>query len=123
MSVLRKTAGGSQGLDPSDVEAIARRVVELIADEAPAPPRYLDTAALARMLDASEDWVRDHAAELGGVRFGDGPTGALRFEPARVREALERRRLPSPRPSPRRSRPGPKRRAESVRLLPLPEAR
>ena len=45
------------------------------------------------MLGVSEDWVRDHAAELGAIRVGDGPRGMLRFEAARVRTALERRRV------------------------------
>lgn len=111
-------------LDAEDIEAIARRSArrsaELVAQEAP-PTRYADTATLARMLDASEDWVRDQAAELGGVRLGGNPTGALRFELVRVRKALERRRLPSPRPSHRRSRRAARRRPATVELLPLPE--
>lgn len=107
-------------LDRQDIEAIARRTVELITEGVPTT-RYVDTATLARILDASEDWVRDHAAELGGLRLGDGPTGALRFEVARVQTALERRRVRSLRPSPRRSRPGPRRKVRGVELLPLPE--
>ncbi len=74
-------------------EEIARRVAELVDDRIREPFRLLDTKTLARMLAVSEEWVREHAAELGAVRVGDGPKGALRFDAARVREALERRRI------------------------------
>ena len=105
-------------LDVDDVEAIARRVAELLAQTA--VPAYLDTAAVARMIDASEEWVRDHAVELGAIRLGDGRRGVLRFELARVHQALERRRLA--RPSARRSRRRRAPRAAGVPLLPLPAA-
>lgn len=71
------------------------------------------------MLDASEEWVRNHAVELGAVRLGDGPKGSFRFDANRVREMLDRRRLDQPQPLLRR-RPGPRRRAGGVELLPLP---
>jgi hypothetical protein len=80
-------------LHPDDIEAIALRLADLLKDAPPRRPQYLDTAAVARMLNASEEWVRDHAAELGAVRLGDGPRGPLRFDPARVTEAIESRRL------------------------------
>jgi hypothetical protein len=35
----------------------------------------------------SGDWVREHAAELGAIRVGDGPKGALRFDLRRVKAA------------------------------------
>jgi hypothetical protein len=82
-------------LDADDIGAIARQVAELLA-RCGAAPRYLDTAAVARMLGCSGEWVRDHAAELGAVRLGDGPKGALRFDVERVEEALERRRVAGP---------------------------
>jgi hypothetical protein len=108
-------------LHPDDIEAIARRVADLL-DDAPAHrPQYLDTAAVARMLNASEEWVRDHAAELGAVRLGDGPRGPLRFDPARVTEVIESRRLARRRPTPHR-RPGPPRTPKRVNLLPLPRS-
>ena len=67
------------------------------------------------MLAVSEEWVREHAAELGAIRVGDGPKGALRFDAARVRAALERRRLGRPKDRQRR-RPGQRRR--SLGLVP-----
>jgi hypothetical protein len=95
------------------VEQIAQRVVELLGAQAREPFRLLDTEAVARMLGVSEEWVRDHAAELGAVRIGDGPKGALRFDVARIRGALESRRLHRPR-VPQRRPPGPRRRSRGV---------
>jgi hypothetical protein len=95
------------------VEEIAQRVAELLADRAREPFRLLDTQTVARMLGASEEWVRGHAAELGAIRVGDGPKGALRFDAARVRAALESRRLDRP-DMERRRQPGPRRRSMGV---------
>src|SRR3954451_17178260 len=106
-------------LTAADVEAIARRVAELLQDEWRAG-HHLDTTAVATMLGGSGDWVREHAAELGAIRVGDGAKGALRFDIKRVKAALDRRRLREPRREPRR-RPGPQRRSSSVELLPLHE--
>ena len=75
------------------LEAFAQRVAELVGDVVREPVHLVDSQAVARMLDVSEDWVRDHAAELGAIRVGDGPNGMLRFEVGRVRTALERRRV------------------------------
>ena len=104
-------------LDRDTVDAIARRVAELLGSVGPGS-RYLDTTSVAEMLGVSDEWVRDHAAELGAIRLGDGKRGQLRFEVDRVRTALDRRRLQTePRPrSARRAR----RRVAGVQLLPLP---
>jgi hypothetical protein len=104
-----------------DEESVARRAVALLAEEGLLPAgRYVDTAAVARHVGVSEDWVRDHAAELGAIRVGDGPTGALRFDARKVRGALERRRLrQSDGSSPRRTA-GHRRKHGAVELLPLP---
>ncbi|MDQ3647205.1 MAG: hypothetical protein M3433_01205 [Actinomycetota bacterium] len=84
------------------MEAIAQRVVELLADHVREHFRLLDTQAVARMLGVSEEWVREHAVELGAIRVGDGPKGALRFDATRVRAALDRRRLEGPHEKQRR---------------------
>jgi hypothetical protein len=112
------TVGG--GWPDAIVEVIARRVAELIADEVREPLGLLDTPTVARMLAVSEVWVRDHAAELGAIRVGDGPKGALRFDARRVRAALEHRRLDRPRERHRR-RPGPRRRSLGVLPAAVPE--
>jgi hypothetical protein len=106
-------------LTAADVEAIASRVVELIREE-PRLGDHVDTSAVATMLGVSGDWVREHAAELGAIRVGDGPKGALRFDLRRVKAALDQRRLGRPR-APRARRPGPARHVHGVELLPLPE--
>jgi hypothetical protein len=106
-------------LTAADVDAIASRVVELLREE-PRVGRHVDTTAVATMLGVSGDWVREHAAELGAVRVGDGPKGALRFDLRRVKAALDHRRLERPRGESKR-RPGPARRVLGVELLPLPD--
>ena len=87
------------------VDEIARRVVELLQDRVPA--RYANTATVALSLAVSEDWVRDHAGELGAIRIGDGPRGELRFDLRRVEQAMARRRVGEP-PVRRGRRPGPR---------------
>jgi hypothetical protein len=101
------------------VEAIAERVAELLIDHVGEPFRLIATPVVARMLAVSEEWVRDHASELGAIRVGDGPKGALRFDPRRVRAALERRRVERPgEASP--GRPGPRRRSRGVAPTAIP---
>src|SRR3954464_13700641 len=98
----------SQAAAEAATEEIARRVAELVADRIREPVRLVDTRTVARMLAVSEEWVREHAAELGAIRVGDGPKGARRFAPARVRAAFERRRLGRPKER-QRLRPGQRR--------------
>jgi hypothetical protein len=106
------------------VERIASRVAELVADAGlESGLRHVSTARLARLLDLSEDWVRDHAAELGAVRAGGGRNGELRFEVARVRAALDARRLTAPPTRRAATRPGPRRGGTDVELLPTPVRR
>lgn len=72
-----------------DIEAIAQRVAELIDDRFPAP--LMTVTQTARMIAMSEDWVREHTAELGGFRMGDGPRGELRFDRDMVWQAIRAR--------------------------------
>lgn len=58
-------------------------------------PLLWTTAEVAELLRMSEDFVRDHAGELGGIRAGRGPRAPLRFEPARVRQWIACNRIPS----------------------------
>ena len=74
-------------LDPDDVEAIARRVAELLGARTEAPRRYVDAAALARTLGVEREWVYSHATQLGAIRLG-GPHGRLRFDLEHVRRVL-----------------------------------
>ena len=76
-------------LHPEDVEAIARRVADLLREEPPVGgSRLVDADALARDLGVTPEWVRDNADRLCAVRLGDGPRARLRFDPERARAAL-----------------------------------
>lgn len=83
--------------------------------------RYWTTADVARETQMSEEWVREHAAELGGMRVGDSTRGPLRFLPHKVDAGMEARALQPPKRG-RRRRPGPARQSSGgVPLIPLPE--
>lgn len=72
-------------LDREDVDAVARRVVELLGDEASAKPGGLiDAATAARLLGVSRTTVYARADELGAVRVGAGKRARLRFDPALI---------------------------------------
>jgi hypothetical protein len=65
------------------VEAIARRVVELLdeREQVAATPRGLLTPAeLADALGVARSFVYQHADELGAIRLGGGSKPRLRFE-------------------------------------------
>lgn len=78
-------------LDPDDVEAIAERVAELLGRGAPlaASERWLSTSEVAAAFGRSQEWVRDHAAELGGRKIG-GPRAPWRFPAACLDAAVNR---------------------------------
>lgn len=71
------------------VEAIARRVVELLRTHEPQerPARLVDAATLARELGVERDWVYANAERLGAIRLG-GPRGRLRFDREVVADKL-----------------------------------
>jgi hypothetical protein len=71
-------------LDSDDVEAIARRVAELVGKA----PGLVDAQSVAAELSVEREWVYAHARELGAVRLGDGPKARLRFDPRSVRERV-----------------------------------
>ena len=71
-------------IDAADVEAIARRVAELIGQTS----GLVDARAVAAALHVDRDWVYAHARELGVVRLGPGPKARMRFDLAVVRERL-----------------------------------
>lgn len=71
------------------VEAIARRVVELLRTHEPQErsARLVDAATLARELGVERDWVYANAERLGAIRLG-GPRGRLRFDREIVADKL-----------------------------------
>lgn len=80
----------------------------------------MTTAEVAAEVAMSEDWVRDHAGELGAIRAGPGGRAPLRFEPESLEAWKRAHRLAPPQsddqPRPRRERRVP----AGVELLPLP---
>jgi hypothetical protein len=68
-------------LDAATIEAIAERVVELLAGgDVPVPDHPLvDARTLASRLGVSRDTVYEHAKQLCGERIG-GSRGRLRFD-------------------------------------------
>jgi hypothetical protein len=78
-------------LDPQTIEAIARRVVELLDRRRHSGgPELIDAAELARRLGAQRSWVYTHAIELGAIRLGSGRKPRLRFDPQVAAGALRR---------------------------------
>jgi hypothetical protein len=104
MSSLGTHALGIDADDDRIVEALARRVVELLrAEAAVAGDEWVDCREVARRFGLSRSWVYAHSGQLGAVRLGDGPRARLRFAPSVVAEALrsgpaaaEREPVPSP---------------------------
>lgn len=79
--------------DPDFVEAIARRVVELLeeAEESGVPPASgsaLTVAQVAARYGVSRSWVYAHQRELGAMRLGSGPRARLRFNSNVVADAI-----------------------------------
>jgi hypothetical protein len=79
-------------LDAHTVEAVARRVVEIIeeAQSAVGARRLVDAATLARALGVKRAWVYEHCDDLGAVRLGTGSKPRLRFDVHVARGALVR---------------------------------
>ena len=76
-------------LTAEDIEAVARRTVELLRDERSSPFALVDARELAEQLGVKASFVYDHAAELGAIRLGSGRKARLRFDPELAREALD----------------------------------
>ena len=77
-------------LDPQAVEAIARRVVEILERRGLQGRELVDAAELARRFGIERSWVYTHAIELGAVKLGDGPKPRLRFDPQIAARVLRR---------------------------------
>lgn len=111
---------GEVRLAPESVEAVARRLAELLADRAgPSAPRRLLTAAeVSEWWGVERSWVYAHADELGARRLGAGQRPRLRFDPDEVAERL---RAGDPSPDDRRSPRMPGDSRKSARLHRRPE--
>lgn len=81
----------------------------------------LTTAEVAAEIRMSEDWVREHAAELGGIRAGRTCRAKLLFERDDIAAWKQAHRLRRPQQRSRR-RPRVSAAPADVELLPLPAA-
>jgi hypothetical protein len=73
------------------VDAIARRVVELLRDQWPPQCELVGADEIARRLGMSRSWVYAHADELGAIRLGAAARPRLRFDPALALQRLTSR--------------------------------
>ena len=77
--------------DPILVDAVARRVVELLREEGVVSregPRLITVAAVSHEFGVSTDWVYANAGPLGAIRLGSGPRARLRFDRATIADRI-----------------------------------
>jgi hypothetical protein len=97
----------SDASDPAFVDAVARRVVELLREEGEIPPegpRLLTVAQVAEEFGVSTDWLYANAGPLGAIRLGSGPRARLRFDRGTI--AVRIAKLASQARGPRSARGG-----------------
>lgn len=77
-------------LTADDIEALARRIADLVrpARAGPLRPRLLTAAEVARWWGVERSWVYAHAEQLGARRIGSGERPRLRFDPDEVSERI-----------------------------------
>jgi hypothetical protein len=82
-------AATAANVDLRLVDAIARRVLQLLSDQSPdGEDQLLTVAQVACRFQVHPNWVYANARRLGAVRLGDGPKAPLRFDPARIGQAI-----------------------------------
>lgn len=84
---------GEVRLDPESIEALARRLAELIrpVQEETVPKRrerLITAEAVSEWWGVGRRWVYDHADYLGARRLGAGKRPRLRFDPQEVADRL-----------------------------------
>jgi hypothetical protein len=85
------SADRSDEADPGFVDAVARRVVELLREEGAVSregPRLLTVAAVSQEFGVSTDWVYANAGPLGAIRLGSGPRARLRFDRGTIADRI-----------------------------------
>jgi hypothetical protein len=100
-------------LEADEIEAIAERVAERLAERERPPANIgLATAAqVAKLFGVTTSWVYANKTRLGAVKLGAGPKARLRFDLERVEQEL-RPRTPSARGGHQRRRRGRPRKTE-----------
>lgn len=106
-------------LDEASVEAVARRVVELLLGEELPTGELVDAAEIARRFSISADYVYRNADQLGCIRLGTGSRPRLRFDPAIARSRIEQEKVRDAEAKEHRRKPRSVRRAASNDLLPI----
>ena len=108
-------------LPAEDVDAIARRVVELLREEPALTTRHLvDAGTLATILGVSRDTIYAKATELGAIRIGTGDRPRLRFDVDRALAASQHEhQAPAPAAVVAQPRRRPTRGADAAPLLPI----
>lgn len=81
---------GEIRLDPDSIEALARRLAELLGGGGRERPRreLISAEEVSQWWGVSRRWVYDNAERLGARRLGTGPRPRLRFDPDEVAEQL-----------------------------------
>ncbi len=81
---------GEVRLDADSIDALARRLSELLAEREIRPPErgLISAAAVAERWGVSRRWVYDQAERLGARRLGAGSRPRLRFDPDEVAEQI-----------------------------------
>jgi hypothetical protein len=81
---------GELRLDPESIEAIARRLAELLGSDEPQRSRkqLISAEAVSEWWGVSRRWVYENAKRLGVRRIGTGRRPRLRFDPDEVAEQL-----------------------------------
>jgi hypothetical protein len=77
--------------DPAFVDAVARRVVDMLREEGRLPPegpRLMTVAQVRDKFGLSADWLYANAEALGGIRLGSGPRARLRFDRTTIAERI-----------------------------------
>src|SRR5437879_4577362 len=76
-------------LSDAQIDFLAERVAEKLRTEPAPPAAMVDAATIADALGLSRDTVYAHAADLGGVKVGDGERPRWRFDLERARAAWQ----------------------------------
>lgn len=81
---------GELRLAPDSIEALARRLAELLepSDQPSQPKQLISAQAVSEWWGVGRRWVYDHADQLGARRLGTGSRPRLRFDPEEVAERL-----------------------------------
>lgn len=112
--------------DPAFVDAVARRVVDLLREEGELPlegPRLVTVAQVRDEFGVSADWLYANADVLGAIRLGSGPRARLRFDRTTIAERIAKLASDGRRGRPARGGRKRARAGEDGGLLPILDTR